>query len=271
MADIDRPRDKAYRVVTYNIRHARGRDWRVSTARIADVLRPLAADIVALQEVDRGRQRSGSEDQAAVLAEALGMQGHFHPAMRPRDGLYGDAVLVRQPARLVRSGNLPSPGHVEPRGALHVEIALGGVPLQVIATHLGVRRAGRLAQIEGLLGPDWLGAALARGPTLLSGDFNSLPGSRVYGRIRAHLRDPAAFPDLPPAPATFPSRWPLLRLDHVFAGPGIRIIAAAAPRTGPARIASDHLPLVVDFCLEASSLSDPARQPPVEATAVPAR
>src|SRR5690606_22377831 len=40
-----------WRVATYNIHHARGTDDSVSVERIADVLRSLDADIIALQEV----------------------------------------------------------------------------------------------------------------------------------------------------------------------------------------------------------------------------
>jgi endonuclease/exonuclease/phosphatase family metal-dependent hydrolase len=126
------------------------------------------------------------------------MQAHFHPAMRPKEGLYGDAILARLPSRLVRGCPLPSPAHVEPRGALHIEIDLCAVRLLVIATQFGFRRVGRLAQIEGLLGPDWLGAALAAGPTLLAGDFNSVSCSAVHRRICARIQKPANFPGVPP-------------------------------------------------------------------------
>ncbi|MFX5514184.1 endonuclease/exonuclease/phosphatase family protein, partial [Acinetobacter baumannii] len=47
--------------------------------------------------------------------------------------------------------------------------------------------------------------------------------------------------------ATFPSRLPFLRIDHVFVSPSVKVQAVQAPRDAQTRIASDHLPLVIDF------------------------
>ena len=44
-------RRKRFRVVTYNVHKCRGLDRRVRPARIAEVLREINADIIALQEV----------------------------------------------------------------------------------------------------------------------------------------------------------------------------------------------------------------------------
>lgn len=43
----------------YNIRGARGSDDRIDLDRVAGVIEPYGADIVALQEVDVNRARSG--------------------------------------------------------------------------------------------------------------------------------------------------------------------------------------------------------------------
>jgi endonuclease/exonuclease/phosphatase family metal-dependent hydrolase len=43
---------------------------------------------------------------------------------------------------------------------------------------------------------------------------------------------------------------PVLRIDHVFVSPGVAVHSAAVAADPPARKASDHLPLVVDFVLE---------------------
>jgi len=56
-------------VVSYNIR------WRTSTDlnQIVDWLKSKKVSIVALQEVDRARQRTNMTNNARVLAEKLGM------------------------------------------------------------------------------------------------------------------------------------------------------------------------------------------------------
>jgi endonuclease/exonuclease/phosphatase family metal-dependent hydrolase len=46
---------------------------------------------------------------------------------------------------------------------------------------------------------------------------------------------------------TWSGRLPLLRIDHVFATPGVRALHVAIPRQRLERTASDHLPVVVDL------------------------
>lgn len=233
-----------YRLLTYNVRHCLGADGHVSPARIARVIADCRPNIVALQELDVTRRRTGGVDQAQAIAQELRMHSHFHPAMSVETELYGDAILTDQPARLVKAGALPGARWLEPRGALWVSLSMSGTHVDVINTHLGLRTQERLRQAEALLGPDWAGAC--RNPLLLAGDLNAVPQSRVYRRFASKLRDAqAGRPGR--AAATFPSRLPLLRLDHVFASKEIEILRVDIVRTPLAREASDHLPLLVEF------------------------
>jgi len=240
------------RLLSYNIRHGRGTDGRVDLERVARAIRSSRADIVALQEVDLGRARTGGVDQAQTLARHLGMRAHFHAALQVGTERYGDAILATHPSRLVRAGGLPGlagrPG-LEPRGALWVEVACDGYRLQVLNTHLGLVAAERKAQLAALLGPDWLAAASAAGPVVLAGDFNATPWSRAYRQLSAQLSDARAIALSRAGLATFPSRYPMLRLDHVFVGPGLRVDRVAVLRDGAARCASDHLPLLATLDL----------------------
>jgi endonuclease/exonuclease/phosphatase family metal-dependent hydrolase len=52
------------RIVTCNVHRCVGNDRRLDVARIAAVLSALDPDIVALQELDVGRRRTGHADQA---------------------------------------------------------------------------------------------------------------------------------------------------------------------------------------------------------------
>ncbi len=47
--------------------------------------------------------------------------------------------------------------------------------------------------------------------------------------------------------ATFPSGFPVLRIDHVFVTEGLMVRGIESPFDPRARAASDHLPLVVDL------------------------
>ena len=233
-------------LATYNVRRCLGTDRRLSPERIAEVIAGLDADIVALQEIDVGRLRSGGIDQAQVIADRLRFTSHFHPAMRIADELYGDALLTRRPSELVKVGLLPKPRHLwspEPRGAIWIEVRTGSARLQVVNTHFGLGRRERRAQADALLGEDWVGACPA--PVVVLGDLNSLPGGLVYRRFGARLRDAHLVGAAGRPAPTFPSRRPLLRIDHIFVSQDIEVVDAAVIRTPLTGIASDHLPLRV--------------------------
>jgi endonuclease/exonuclease/phosphatase family metal-dependent hydrolase len=237
------------RLLTYNVHRCLGIDGHLSPGRVADVIASCSPDIVALQELDVRRARSGHVDQAHAIAEALGMQMHFHPALRVLEEQYGDAILTARPARLVRAAALPGRRGLEPRGALWAGVEIGGVEVQVINTHLGLLHAERSAQVDALLGSDWLGHPSCRAPMVLLGDFNAVPRSRTYRRLAARLMDARAKALSGQRFATFPSRMPLLRIDHVFLSPGIEVLRVETLRTPLARLASDHLPLLVEIRL----------------------
>jgi endonuclease/exonuclease/phosphatase family metal-dependent hydrolase len=246
-----RPRP-SYTAITYNVRHCRGIDGRLSPQRIADVVAHSNPDILALQELDVGRARTGHVDQAQVIALSLGMVAHFHPALRSAGELYGDAILTRGPSQLVKAAALPSPrehrrdGREEPRGALWVSTKIDGRTINIVNTHFGLTRPERRAQVEALLGAGWISDAPCDIPLLLLGDFNTLPGSRTYRALSRRLM-PAAPPTFRRQTATFPSRFPVLALDHIFGNDRI-VWRQARTLNGPLpRAASDHLPLLAEF------------------------
>ena len=258
------------RILTYNVHRCLGTDGKLSPARIAAVIDSCRPDIVALQELDVRRLRSGGVDQAHEIARELGMRHvHFHPALRVMEEEYGDAILTTRPSRVIKADALPGLATLiphEPRGAIWISVEVDGGEVQIINTHLGLRRAERQAQVETLLGPEWLGHKNCREPVILIGDFNSVPRSLPYQKLAGRLRD-ARTGISRGRQATFPSRFPVLCLDHVFVGGPLRLVRAETIRTPLARIASDHLPLLVEFFLPAQdpSRSRRAVQSPAEA------
>lgn len=232
------------RLLTYNVHSCIGRDRRLDVARIAEVIASCNADIIALQELDVGRLRTGLVDQAEAIASAVQMTSHFHPALHVEDEKYGDAILTALPSVTVRSQALPSIG--ETRGAIWVRVTVAGQELNVLNTHFGLRRRERLSQVEALLGPDWLDhEACKAAPTIVAGDFNAVPRSQAFRRLTTRLHTG----DVRRMRATFPSGFPLLRLDHVFHTQGIKLLELAPVMTPLARMASDHLPLLAVLSL----------------------
>ena len=99
-----------------------------------------------------------------------------------------------------------------------------------------------MAQAAALLGPEWLGSeACHRGPTIFAGDLNAVPSSAVCAALEKRM-SVAREADGRLKP-TFPSRFPMLRLDYIFTK-GARLISAERMDMPLTRKASDHLPLL---------------------------
>ena len=88
---------RTLRVATYNIHRCRGLDGRTNPARIAEVIRNIDADVVALQEVIGASQTSPGH--AAELGAMLGMGWVMSPVRHLRGALFGNVVMSRLPIR----------------------------------------------------------------------------------------------------------------------------------------------------------------------------
>ena len=247
------------RLMTYNVHGCVGVDGKLDVGRIAAVIAQSRPDIVALQELDVGRARSGRVDQAHEIASRLGMRFHFNAAFGVAEESYGDAILTPLPQRLVRTGPLPTlpRSRLERRGAIWVAVEVAaGVELQVVNTHLGLVPVEQRGQVAALLGSDWIGHAAWRDPAVLLGDFNANSRYAAYRMLTSRLRDVQRGPGGERRPVraarTFPSRLPVLRIDHMFLTPRIEVEAVHAAIGPLARLASDHLPLVADLRLAAA-------------------
>jgi endonuclease/exonuclease/phosphatase family metal-dependent hydrolase len=236
---------RSIRILTYNVHSCVGTDRRIDPHRVADVIAQSGADIIALQELDVGRKRTGGVDQAHLIAGLLKMESHFHPALHVEEEKYGDAILTALPTRLMRAGPLPSVG--ETRGAIWVQVDVNGLTLNVLNTHLGLRGVDRAQQIAALLGSDWIGSsAFQAAPSIICGDLNAIPLSPAYRTLARQFRDAQLLAGGKPRP-TYPSRLPVLRIDHVFVSEGLGVRRVTAIADPLARRASDHLPLLAEI------------------------
>jgi endonuclease/exonuclease/phosphatase family metal-dependent hydrolase len=235
-ADPDR-----LRLTTYNVHGCVGLDGRLRPERVLEVILQLNPEIVALQELD-------GLECVDYFAKHLGMQ-LFFVAARPRhrgEGSYGNAILTRLPAMLVRAASLPRLHESsEARAAQWVRIATEFGTVDVLNTHLGLLRDESTLQAETLLGPDWLSAPELGPYVVLCGDFNARPGSPAYRRLCTRLLD--AQLRAPRQLATFPAIFPLLRIDHVLTCKALSVSRVEVPSNTNARLASDHRPLTVDL------------------------
>ena len=166
------------RVVTFNIQHGRTPAGRVDVDLVARVCKDFEADVLALQEVDVRRPRSGWVNTVRVVSRTTGMHGAFGASIWG----YGNALFSTKPIAGRRLVRLPRHGRNEPRSLLlgRTHGLLFGV------THLSIDDAEAREQ---------LAAAEAQRPDVLMGDFN----------IRGE------------GEPTWPADNPRIRIDHVVA------------------------------------------------------
>ena len=156
------------RAVTWNVQHGRPNpDGPPDIGRAVAALRVLDPDVCAVQELDRGRRRSGRVDQAAALAAGLGGELVWAPAIR-RGGHYGVALVVRGEVRDSEVVRLPGAG--EPRVLAVADVEVAGARWTVAGTHLSTHRGTATRQLVAVLD------ALAPWPMprVLLGDLNLL-------------------------------------------------------------------------------------------------
>jgi endonuclease/exonuclease/phosphatase family metal-dependent hydrolase len=241
------------RALTFNIRHGVGLDGVHDLERVAGVIEGAAADLAALQEVDRHLSpRSGYLDQARWLADRLDMDVAYGPvvdlgpAASGPDGArrqYGIALLSRAPLREPRNVLLTRPRGGEQRGLLGAVVVVDGRAVRVFCTHLQHRsRTERLAQAtqiaESLAG--------ASGPVVMMGDLNARPGDRELAPLTAILDD--AWRAAGDGPGfTFDAATPHARIDYILTSELVARSAEVLPTD-----ASDHLAVVAELDLDAA-------------------
>jgi len=234
-----------FRVMTYNIHHAEGLDGRIDLLRIAELIKREGADIVALQEVDKGVGRTARRDLPAELAELTGMTCVFSNNYNFQGGEYGNAVLTRFPIKRWTNTHYQKVNETEQRGLLQLTLDVRGREIVFMATHIDHRsddaaRWSNVGEIEGLL-KQYGGHSI-----VICGDFNDTPDSRVCRRMNELLDDTWALVGTGDG-FTIPAEKPRKRIDYIWISKNKTLapLKVWVPRSD----ASDHLPVLAEFRL----------------------
>lgn len=233
------------RVLCYNIHHGEGLDGKLDLERIARLIIEQKADIVALQEVDRQMERTQKRDLPAELAKLTGLTAHFERNLAIQGGEYGNAVLTRFPIKRAKNTHLPVVNAGEQRGVLQLVLDVRGREVLFMNTHLDHRRD----EAEKLLGADELVKIVrAAGdmPVILCGDFNTVPTSQTYAKIKAVLTDSWEVVGRGDG-FTIPVLKPARRIDYIWVS---RLTVEPLKMEVLHSEASDHLPIVAELRLK---------------------
>lgn len=241
------------RVLSYNIHKGiGGRDRRYRLQRVQSVIEEQNPDLICLQEVDRNVRRSRNHNQPKLLADYFNSAARMYQTnVHLKQGGYGNLILSRWTLRTKHQVSLRF-NSKKPRGAQIVVVETPEGLLRLVNWHLGLAERERHWQVRHLL-RHHLFTESAHLPTLIVGDFNDWRNTLARGPFGEddfqQITTPAS------RFRSFPAYLPVGSLDKAFIRGSIIVKQARVVRNRTAKVASDHLPLVVDFHLNRGARS----------------
>jgi endonuclease/exonuclease/phosphatase (EEP) superfamily protein YafD len=226
------------RVMTYNIGGGE-----IDPAGLAPLLEETGADVALFQEC-----------QAIVEKARPSLEQHgFHV-----DAQYGSCIASRFPIGKIDVRDPRDVWRMNGSGVItRYEIAVPGIPLNVVNVHLETVRDGltavmrrapwkgaarleeniRQRDFESSLGRAW--TERATGPLVITGDFNMPFESAIYQRYWSSFTNAFSAAGLGFG-HTKETRWHGIRIDHVLLGPGWECVGAHVGR----HLGGDHRPMI---------------------------
>ena len=227
-------------IVSYNIHHGEGMDELYSAIRIARTLEQYKPDLIALQEVDMGTNRTEGDFQLDIIANHLGMFHVFGKTIDYLGGEYGNAILSKYPIISTQNTDISPDITSERRGLLRATIDIGFRTLKFYSTHFGImdeeqayhsKRLGKVFKLS-----------MNKEPVIFCGDLNAEPYSvqltplmNQFVDIGTRFRTTAN---------TYPTPLMTRRIDYILINDQVEPFYYSVPVDTLSVIASDHLPVV---------------------------
>jgi endonuclease/exonuclease/phosphatase family metal-dependent hydrolase len=217
--------------MTYNVRNCHGMDDSTNYQRVANIIKRINPQIVAIQELDSATARSNGLVALKELAERTGMFSVYGPTINYLGGKYGNGVLSK--VKPVSWKSVPLPGREEKRSLLIVEFE----DYIFCCTHFSLNAEDRLKSAE-IINELF---KVSSKHIFLAGDLNSLPDSDPVRNIQKRwfmLNNSLNY--------TIPSDYPRRCIDYIFVlkntTHSYKVVKTMVEKE---TIASDHLPVWV--------------------------
>lgn len=171
--DPEEEESKTYtlRVLTYNIFHGETTRGEIDMDLFGQIIKDENPDLVALQEVDKGVERSGRIDQTAELSVRTGLTGYFAKARDFQGGDYGVAILSKLPVddfKVVPAYKIGTYGTAYAYAKVKVD---DDTYIWFNSSHLSTALEERSVHTQELI--DYYRAVLKGDPLIIAGDLNA--------------------------------------------------------------------------------------------------
>jgi len=242
------------KVLSYNIHKGFGiGNLSFTLPEIKNAIASVSPDIIFLQEVIGQHDKHAKKvelwpdlPQSHYIASNLWPYVAYGQTSVFEHGHQGNAILSKYPIK--RHENIDiSTNPIECRALLHAEIEIPGLvlPVHCICAHLSLFRKCRDEQLRRICSR--VSDRVAENePLILAGDFNDWQ-QRASGVLVRELGIKEVFADHHGAyQATFPTNYPLFKLDRVYAR-GLSMLRGRALTGEPWGKLSDHAPLYAEL------------------------
>lgn len=242
------------KVLSYNIHKGFGvGNLSFTLPAIRGAIATVSPDIVFLQEVIGQHDKHAKRvdlwpelPQSQYLAKDMWPYVAYGTTAVFDHGHQGNAILSRFPIRSYENIDI-STNPLECRALLHAVIDIPGhqEPVHCVCVHLNLFRRGREQQLRRICSRVMSSVGNTE-PLILAGDFNDWQ-QRASGLLVRELGIREVFRDVTGTYAsTFPVRYPVLKLDRVYAR-GLSMVGGQALRGSPWESLSDHAPLYAEL------------------------
>ena len=219
------------KLMSYNIRNAKGMDNVRNVQRIVNVINNEAPDVVAVQELDSMTTRSNQTFVLAEVAERTQMHASYAPAIDFQGGKYGIGILSKDKPLDIQT--YPLPGREEKRMLMVAEFK----DYFFACTHLSLTEEDRLTSLEIIKNS----VKSNQKPFFLAGDLNDNPNSKFIQALQeeflilTNTKKP-----------TYPAPEPKETIDYIAAWKGnTDNFANLSAQVVEEPLASDHRPITV--------------------------
>ncbi len=234
------------KLLSYNIRWRSGEDLKDMIKLLKDDPEVGGASILALQEVDRHKKRSGNNNTARIIADELGLHYAWAapPSVKPTDEEEtGVAILSVYPLSDVKRIVLPHPGPGKRRRvALGATVEIENRQWRVYSAHAETRIKfdKKLEQFKAVL--DDLALYPANMPAIIMGDFNTWEPN-AYDKVTKLFSDAGLKTPFVDGKKTFKRKILLVPLELKLDWVWLRGLEAANCGIDRQIEISDHYPL----------------------------
>lgn len=168
-----------FTLASFNICSAHFREEKYTENNLSSIAHHInqsGADVVCLQEVDRGAARSDRVDMPSYLAEHTELKHHYFIKIRSfQGGEYGTAILSRFPITEQKTLNYPVQIATQGTSCGYVKIDLGGTSVTIFNTHLSVENEESNTETLVCLADILKDHYAEDGTFVCCGDFNTSP------------------------------------------------------------------------------------------------